>query len=331
MRVRTIPLQPHCFFFGGFDIQMHRTLTVMQRYGIDAGPLDFWSRDAEFDAIHCWGLDGAHQVTVAAARRYGKKVCISHLAPPLTLRGWVRHAGAWVEGRRRVQMSILDMADRLFVHNELQVESAVYMLRMPRERVRIIPTILDPALYDRTPVEPFDDLREYVACVGNIWPRKNQLRVAQAALMVKCPVIFIGNLMGGQKAYTDEFLSLVEKTPFFRWYRWVSEEDLRRIYYNSLGVVLPSFDETQPGAPLEGGAMGKPIILGKRPYARQKYYKNAYQADPSSVESIAKGLLSILSTPEKYTPPEDYIWECHPDAVGARFQEIFDELAAEGK
>lgn len=329
MRVRTVPLQPHCFFFGGFDIQMHRTLELMQRFGIDAKPLDFWSREEEFDVIHCWGLTSVHDQTIRFGKQYGKKIVVTHLAPHMTPYYWMRHAASWVLGKRRFEMDLLHHVDRLCVHNEQQVESVVKMLRMPREKVRIIPSILDSRLFDHTPLPAFDDLKDYVACIGNIWPRKNQLRVAQAAARIKCPMLFIGNVMGGEKTYTDEFEKLVAETPIFRWYKWVTEDDLRRIYSNAAGVVLASFYETQPGAALEGAAMGKPLVLGNRPYAFQKYYQGAYMADPKSVSSIAKGLEAIRANPGKYIAPKEFIGECHPDWIGNEYKKIFNELARE--
>ncbi len=327
VKVRAVPLQPHGFYFGGFDILMHRSLEVMRAVGIDAQPLDFWSRDADYDFVHFWGLSGAHQVTVEAAKKYGKKVVVSHLAPPLTLRGWARHAGAWLEGRRRVQMGMLRYVDRLFVHSERQAEASVKMLRMPREKIEVIPAIIDPLLFDHAKLPQFDDLSDYVACIGNIWPRKNQLRLALAARQIGCPMLFAGKIMGGCEAYAAEFASVVKSTPNFRWYPWASEEQLRRIYSNSVGVALASFEETQPMAALEGAAMGKPLLLGNRAYARQKYYAGAYLANPHSISSIAKGLESIRENPDRHTPAHEVLMDCHPDSVGRQFARIFAELS----
>jgi glycosyltransferase involved in cell wall biosynthesis len=327
MKVRTVPLQPHCFFFGGFDIQMHRTLDIMRAQGFDAQPLDFWSRDGDFDVMHCWGLEPMHQQIVKTAKQYNKKVMITALIPYLSLRTRIRHYGAMIEGRRRVLMDILAHTDRLCVHNELQVDTAVKLFGMDPAKVEIIPSILDPELFEQAPVPPLDDLRDYILCIGNIWPRKNQLRLAQAARQIECPMLFIGNLMAGEEGYNAEFSKLVEETPYFRWYRWVTEEDLRKALYNCVGVALPSFQETQPGAPLEGAAMGKPVLLGDRLYATQKYYDGAYRADPESVKSIAAGLASLRANPQAHVPPRDYVLDCHPDRIGQRFKKILDSLA----
>lgn len=326
IKVRTLPTQPHCFFFGGLDIQMHRSLELMNNVGIDAQKLDLWSRDANFDVLHCWSLDGVHRLAVEGARSYGKKIIMSALLPFTDLRGWIRHYGAIIEGRRRVQISIAHKLDKLFVHCEPQRDAAIKMFGMPREKVEIIPTILDPQLFERKEIPLLDDLSGYMACVGNIWPRKNQVRVALAAQKVGCPVIFIGNTMAGEDAYTKTFTDLIESTPFFHWYKWVSEEDLRKVLANARGVVLPSFLEVQPGAPLEGAAMGKPIMLGNRPYAKQKYYENAFLADPKSVASIAQGIENMMNNPVRFTPPAEHLRDCHPDSISREFKRIIEGL-----
>jgi len=306
---------------------MRRTLEVMRAHGVDAAPLDFWSRDADFDVVHCWGLEPAHQTIVKAAKHYKKRVIVTALLPYLSLRTRIRHYGALIEGRRRVLMEILRHTDRLCVHNELQADTAVKLFGMDSAKVEVIPCILDPALFEPQPAQPLDDLRDYILCIGNVWPRKNQLRLAQAARRVECPVMFLGSPMGGEDDYNAEFQKLVERTPYFRWYHWVPEKDVRRALYNCVGVALPSFEETQPGAPLEGAAMGKPVLMGDRLYATQKYYKGAYLADPASVKSIAAGLESLRTNPQAHVPPRNFVLDCHPDRIGARFREIIDSLA----
>jgi hypothetical protein len=56
--VRVIPAQPHCFAFGGFEIQMLAAMESAWAAGADVAPLDYWRREADFDLLHFWG-DGA--------------------------------------------------------------------------------------------------------------------------------------------------------------------------------------------------------------------------------------------------------------------------------
>jgi alpha-1,3-rhamnosyl/mannosyltransferase len=192
--------------------------------------------------------------------------------------------------------------------------------------VEIVPTIIDSSFFSDVVEDPLDDFRSYVVCAGNIWPRKNQLRLAQAAIRTGVPVMFVGNVMGGEAAYTAEFEALVRTSPTLRWHKWVSWPDLKRIFRNAIGVALPSFDETQPASGLEAAALGKPLMLGRRPYAKQAYFDNAYQADPRSLDDIAHGLRSLLETPQAHIPRQDLLEQCRPDVIGQNLKRIFSSL-----
>jgi glycosyltransferase involved in cell wall biosynthesis len=241
---------------------------------------------------------------VRAARQNGKKVVITPLLPYDTPGNRIRHIVRRLQGRRRVLLSLLRHTDRLLVVNDLQVESAVRIFGYPRDQVEIIPTIVDGAFFAQITEDPVDDLRNYIVCAGNIWPRKNQIRLAQAALAADVPMVFVGNVMGGEQAYTDEFQALIDRS----------------------GVALPSFVETQPAAGLEAAALRKPLLLGRRPYAQQSFFRNAYLADPASVADIARGLRRLLNAPDAHTPPADLIQQCRPEVIGQNLKRIFSSL-----
>jgi len=298
----------------------------MREFGLDAKPLDFWDRNDQFDVLHVWGLHPMHENLVRSARKNGKKVVVTPLLPDLTLRGWCGHAVRTLQGRRWPVWNILRNTERLLVVNDLQVESAVWMYGYPRSQIEIIPTIIDSAFFADATEEPLDDLRDYIVCAGNIWPRKNQVRLARAALQADIPVIFVGNVMGGEEKYAEELGALVRTSPKLRWHKWVSLPDLRRIFRNAAGVALPSFKETQPAAGLEAGALRKPLLLGRRYYARQSFFENAYLADPRSSSDIARGLRRLCDDPQAYVPRQDMIQQCRPEIVGRNLKRIFSSL-----
>lgn len=329
MRVRTVPVQPHCFLYGGFDIQMVRTHEVLRSVGIDARPLDWWSRDESFDILHVWGLDRQHQNLVRIAKDYGKKVVITPLLPYLSPTTYLRHWAGLIEGRKRQELDILRHVDVMLVVNQLQADTAMRLYGYPSQSIEVIPTILDPLFFDSNAVAPpLDDLQNYIVCAGNILPRKNQIRLAQAALQVGCSVVFIGNTMGGEQAYADEFQLIVEANPSLKWYKWLSWEDLYRVLRNATAIALPSFKECQPASGLEAVALQKPLLIAKRPYAYQEFYTGALMVDPKSVECIAAGLLQIMANPSRYTSARDLVNECHPDLAARRLRNIFERLVS---
>jgi hypothetical protein len=106
-------------------------------------------------------------------------------------------------------------------------------------------------------------------------------------------------------------------------------EDLLTAYRASRGVVLASFEEQQPTVGLEAAALRKPLLLGKRPYARQKFYAGACLVDPDSVENIVEGLVALKKSPSFHTPPAEAVQACRADRIGRQLQAIFAGLLAD--
>jgi len=330
MRVRTAPFQPHCFYYGGFDIQMNRTHDALRAKGVDARPLDWWARDEEFEILHAWGLESQHQTLIRMAKQHGKKIALTPLLPYDTPRQRLRHAVGTLIGRKRAAMDILRNIDVLLVVNTPQADAAMKIFGVPASRIEIIPTILDPLFFNAAPVAPPENAPAgYIVCAGNIWPRKNQVRLAQAALQTGTPAVFIGNTMAGEEAYTLAFEQMVAASNgTLQWHKWLSWGDLYRTLRHASAIALPSFDECQPAAGLEAAALGKPLLLADRPYMRQEFYTGALTVDPSSVADIASGLRRLAADPARYVPASAPVQACHSQAVGAKLRSIFERLIA---
>lgn len=326
MKVRAVPCQPHCFLYGGFDMQMHKTLEVLRAQGVDAEPLDYWSRDENFDVLHVWGLESRHQNVIRVAKQYDKKVILTPLLPYFGISSVLRHVAGLIQGRRRILLDIVNHVDMLLVVNELQADFAAGLLRVPKHKVAIIPTIINNSFFADSDCVTGNNDSFYFVCTGNILPRKNQLRLANAAIKAGIRVIFVGNVMGGSQDYADKFEKLVESSTLLAWHKWLSNEELTLLLTNSSGVAIPSFQECQPASGLEAAAMGKPLLLGDRKYATQKYFKNSLLCDPSSVHSIAFGLSKIRDNPCLYVPPNDLINECRPSSIGIKLKNILESL-----
>lgn len=329
MRVRTVPVQPHCFLYGGFDIQMHRTHEALRSVGIDARPLDWWARDEKFDILHVWGLEPQHQSLVRIAKRYGKKIALTPLLPYNTPVARLRHIAGVILGRKRAAVDILQHVDVLLVVNQLQANAAMKIFGFPARSIEVIPTILDPLFFDASPVAPPPDVpASYIVCAGNIWPRKNQIRLGQAALAAGYPIVFIGNAMGGEEAYTQEFQSLVEAHPSLQWHKWLNWEDLYRVMRHASAIALPSLQECQPASCLEAVALQKPLLMAGKPYAFQEFYTGALTVDARSVDGIATGLKQLMANPGRYTPKAELVDACRPASVAKKLQNIFERLIA---
>ena len=102
---------------------------------------------------------------------------------------------------------------------------------------------------------------------------------------------------------------------------------LQQAYRAARAVALPSFHEQQPTVGLEAAALGKPLMLGEKPYAHQKFYKGAFLARPNASRHIAEGLKALAADPARYTPSREVVQECRGERVATKLKRIYEALS----
>lgn len=90
--------------------------------------------------------------------------------------------------------------------------------------------------------------------------------------------------------------------------------------------ALVSELETQPISALEAVARKKPILLGDRPYARQKYFSRACLVSDLIESGVSKGLELLLENPEEFICDQDLILECKEETVAGEYERVYGSL-----
>lgn len=331
MQIRYLPFQPHCFAFGGFDLQMLNTLDAVRAAGVEAEKLDIWSRDSDFDILHVWGMGPANFEVIEWAKKAGKKVVATVLLPYHdTLRSFLGFGYRWTLGQGRNLIRHLKMSDRVVVLNELQASVLHRFYGVEKKRISIIANIIESAYFGKA---EFDfkssyHIRDYVLCTGNISHRKNQLNLARACLELKQDLVLIGNVLDGAEAYGHELEQLISGNPHVLWIKELPKASgvLVGAYQDCKVFALPSRNETQPISALEAAAMNKPLLLMDRAYARQQYYRGAVLCRSGSPRDIGHGLESAMKKKENGAQGPD-LSSCTAAVVGARYRECYQQLS----
>jgi glycosyltransferase involved in cell wall biosynthesis len=328
MRVKYFPYQPHCFAFGGFDMQMLNALEAVRKAGVDASKLDIWSRDNDFEIIHLWGISPHNYQIIDWAKKGGKVIVATVLLPYFaSLRLKLSYYKNYFSQKELIQY--FNKIDKIVVVNDLQAEVLTKYYRFPPHNIEIIPNIVEDKYFE-IPTLNFSatyNINNYILCTGNISARKNQYNLAVACLNLNLSLVLIGNILDGETLYGKSLEALIINNS--KNIKWIKElpsasEELTAAYYNCLIYALPSHDETQPISALEAVAMRRPLILMDKRYAYQGYYKDAILCKSPSIKDIEIALQQCLFK-ENTNPVNNEIINCRERNVGMKYKAIYEK------
>jgi glycosyltransferase involved in cell wall biosynthesis len=329
--VRVVPSQPHCFAFGGFEVQMIAAMEAARGVGADITPLDFWRREADFDLLHFWSVLGpTHSDAIKWAHAGGKKVMLSTLLHYPGWRSFVQHLASLASGPARLLRPMLAALDCITVVNEAQAKYLVGTVRFPAEKVAVVPNVVEDIFFGTgdTQSGAAVGIENYVLCVGNICLRKKQLSLIGACRKLGVPLLLVGRTLTGEEAYGQAVAEAVSATESVRWIPWLNpgSAELAAAYRGARVFALLSRIEQQPISALEAAATRTPLVLADRPWAKQEFYQHAVLADASSVDTIAMALRKALDNPDQHCPPTSVIQQCRKEEVGAAYMAVYQRL-----
>ena len=333
MKIKYLPCQPHCFGFGGFDLQMIHTLEAVKKAGVSGEKLNPWDRDSDFDIIHLWGLDSSNFRSALFAKKANKKIVLTALT------GYVGPFKSRIINYlvNRFQLfnynrEIIKLIDSFVVLNEGQKEAAIKLYNVPEKIISIIPAIVHSDYFDYKNTENvfFNcfGFTKFILTTGNVGYRKNQINLAKACIRLNKKLVIIGNVAIGEEIYGLELEELVAVNDNILWIREIENNSnlLISAYSECELFCLVSRDEQQPISPLEAAVLGKPLLLANKTYARQIYFKNACLTDPDSIEAIMSSIIKILVNPANYVTPISHLKEFKSESVGENYKELYNSL-----
>lgn len=330
MKIKYYPYQPHCFAFGGFEMQMLNALESVNNLGINASKLDIWSRDNDFDIIHLWGIGPHNYHIINWAKKSGKKIVATVLISYFdTLRfklSYIRHYNsAW----QKQLIYYYGLIDKVVVVNELQSIALSKYHKVNPLKIEIIPNVIEDKYFE-IPSFNFSkkyNINDYILCTGNICSRKNQLNLAKACVNLNKKLVLVGGVLDGEKEYAKELEVLISNHSNIKWIKELPKgsEELAAAYYYCSLFALPSKDEMQPISALEAAAMNKPLVLCERDYARQDYYQGAILAKSTKVKDIATALITALSNKTSFKKNQK-LFDCKIESIGKAYNKVYSEL-----
>jgi glycosyltransferase involved in cell wall biosynthesis len=135
----------------------------------------------------------------------------------------------------------------------------------------------------------------FLLTVGAVEIRKNYLRVLEAYARTKLGERGIGYVFCGPRGVrADEVLSAAAEIPGVKALHYVSDSELNWLYANAVGFVLPSLLEGFGVPALEAANAGLVPLVSRGGAQEEAINGHGVLVDPTSVESIAAGLVQLV-------------------------------------
>ena len=147
----------------------------------------------------------------------------------------------------RVVPRVLAAARRIVAVSEFTRRELVELLRVPEDKIRVVPNGVDDEFTREGPAAEGD----YVLTVGTLEPRKNLARLVEAARRSDLELRVVGARGWGKVEVGGNGV---------RWLGEVSDTELARLYRGALCVAYPSLYEGFGIPVLEAMACGAPVV-----------------------------------------------------------------------
>jgi glycosyltransferase involved in cell wall biosynthesis len=185
----------------------------------------------------------------------------------------------------RVAPRVVRAAKQVIAVSEFTAGEIEHVLRVPRERVHVVPNGVEAAFVQDGPRDGGD----YVLAVGTLEPRKNLTTAIAATARLGAPL-----RIAGERGWGDVDVD----APHVTWLGHVGDEELARLYRGARCLVYPSLYEGFGIPILEAMACGTPVVTTRGGATEEVAGGAAVLVDPLDVAGVAGGIERATSERE---------------------------------
>jgi glycosyltransferase involved in cell wall biosynthesis len=310
---------------GGGEMQLLAYQRHLPRHDVEVSLFNEWEpRFLEHDIIHFFSCIGGSSHFCAFVKQLGLPLVIS--------------SSLWITERNKQDYPIdeiryqLTLADRVITNSEMESDTLADVLSLPRKKFSSVYNGVEESFFDPSAPECFRSrfglTDRFVLCVGNIEPRKNQLRLAAAMRALPShKLVLIGHLRAPD--YYEQLKSLAGEQLLYLGPLDHQAPELRAAYAACDVFCLPSTLETPGLAALEAAAAGARIVITREGSTQEYFGDTATYVDPESPNKIAEGIRSALAQPASATCRDlvyRYVWNATTQKLADLYREVVERV-----
>ncbi|MBL9125129.1 MAG: glycosyltransferase [Planctomycetaceae bacterium] len=310
---------------GGGEIQLLKSRAALERAGAEVLLYDVWQPQLRaVDVVHYFSVQGGSMNFCGHVKRLGLPLVIS---PILWITPENRQQVPWGEVH-----ALLHSADRILPNSVAEREQLVEAFQVDPGKFTVTYNGIDASFAE--PADPsqfcqhFAQPRPYLLCVGNIEPRKNQLRLIQASAGLDLDLILLGNVRDGH--YWDACQAAAGAHVRYLGCLDHASPLLKSAYAGCSAFVLPSTCETPGLAALEAAAQGAPLAITEVGCTREYFGEFACYADPHDEASIRQAIVAALARPRearlRQRVLDSFTWDHTARALLTAYQQARDAV-----
>lgn len=295
---------------GGPLTQLRETARHLPACGYEVSYFDQWERfDPErYDVVHVFGANFMTYDTVRRLTHFGVPYVVSPIfftrRSPRVIR-LIRRASGLLAGRFGGVRTDYDFTAEIcrgarFVLPNTSDEARLIAegMGVPEERIEVVPNGVDTRFAEATPdlFEREYGVRDFVLNVGHIGSgRKNVLRLIESMEGVDADLVLIGKIHRGR--YAEACLRAAGRNGRVRIIEGLANDSplLASAYAACRVFALPSLFETPGIAALEAAVAGAAVVITPHGGTRDYFADRATYVDPTSVDSIRRGIHTALA------------------------------------